>query len=421
MLLVGLKGCVGQIEQAIDVWREATPHFPDRENVNVTGISAQAILDSLIDLRSRLFAASNQSDNDPILSITVIAQIQSHCQAIISQTVAHGGNYSGVYSTAAGIIQSIYHIRKALSEIEFIKFDVDEFTEDMAKQLQLRVRSIETSFNEIGSLHSEINTISGEAHLGLRQISEAVLSVQQTRALATEASETVKSLEREAATAKTNAEASATLAGADASRMKGYTDELGKAVDEKRRLFSEFEQKRAQIEALLQGANRTGLAVSFQLRRKRLNGDLWIAQVVFYLSLALIAVGQVLLARQSDWSFDESLPKMAFRGLLAFPFVWIAWFSVRQIGMFSKLQEDYAFKEAAAMAYVGYRDQMGDDEEMLKLLQERAIEAFGDNPTRLFGKQDTGSPIHDLLEKVMEKVSPKELLDFFTELVKAKK
>jgi hypothetical protein len=90
--------------------------------------------------------------------------------------------------------------------------------------------------------------------------------------------------------------------------------------------------------------------------------------------------------------------RMLFTG----PEVWLAWFAARQYGFTMRLIEDYAFKEASALAFVGYKREMGDDLEMLKLLRETAIKNFGASPTRMLSKSESSSPIHEIDDKTLE-------------------
>jgi type I restriction-modification system DNA methylase subunit len=66
------------------------------------------------------------------------------------------------------------------------------------------------------------------------------------------------------------------------------------------------------------------------------------------------------------------------------------------------LIEDYAFKEASALAFVGYKREMGEVEEMLKLLRETAFKNFGASPTRMLSKSEPSSPLHELVDKALE-------------------
>lgn len=78
--------------------------------------------------------------------------------------------------------------------------------------------------------------------------------------------------------------------------------------------------------------------------------------------------------------------------------VFVLWYGIKQRGTYRNLAEDYAFKQATAMAFHGYRSQMGDDSEMLKLLHEVAIHNFGANPTRMLKKDEAGLPITETID-----------------------
>ena len=60
---------------------------------------------------------------------------------------------------------------------------------------------------------------------------------------------------------------------------------------------------------------------------------------------------------------------------------------------------------------------MSGDQDMLKLLQESAIRNFGANPADMLLKRaDAASPLHDALERALEKLEPKQVVDSLTSL-----
>lgn len=230
---------------------------------------------------------------------------------------------------------------------------------------------------------------------------------------------TIQGYEREAGTAKTNAESSASTATSEASSVSKMAQELTASISQKDTLFKEFGDRREEIAGLLENANKVGLARSFHDKRKELEWT-WRAWAVAF----LFGIGGLL------WiGFVELLPLLkagtpdpvavAIRFLVAGPLVWFAWFAARQYGHVLRISEDYAFKEAAAMAFAGYRNEMGADPEMLKLLQESAIRNFGANPAKMLLKRaDAASPLHEMLEKILEKAKPKEIIDALAPLLK---
>ena len=89
---------------------------------------------------------------------------------------------------------------------------------------------------------------------------------------------------------------------------------------------------------------------------------------------------------------------------LTAPFIWLGWFSARQHGFTSRLREDYAYKEASAKSFEGYKREAKEvDPEMLKKLLEQAIKNLGDNPIRIYdGKNNHPSPTHELFDSIMK-------------------
>ena len=102
---------------------------------------------------------------------------------------------------------------------------------------------------------------------------------------------------------------------------------------------------------------------------------------------------------------DETIDSWSVlaRILLTGPAVWFTWFVARQYSHTMRLIEDYAFKEASALAFVGYKREMGEDEDMIKLLRETAIKNFGASPTRMLSVSEPSSPMHELIDKAFQK------------------
>lgn len=175
--------------------------------------------------------------------------------------------------------------------------------------------------------------------------------------------------------------------------------EANKATQEK--LFAEFEGYRKKIDVLLGDANRTGMAASFTDRRRWLIPPLILWGVVFAGSIgALTLIGlhyiEPLIAA-ANW---EQVPaKLA----LTAPIVWLGWFAAKQYGYTTRLREDYAYKEASAKSFEGYKREAGVDAEMLKRLMETAIQNLGHNPIRVYnGHENHASPVQEVLEKALK-------------------
>lgn len=187
-------------------------------------------------------------------------------------------------------------------------------------------------------------------------------------------------------------------------------DELEKNKNKQKELFGEFEGYREKIDGLLGDANRTGMAASFTRRKKDLIIPMIIWIVMFSASiLGLVFMGIKYLAPILANGNLEQLPS---RLALTAPFIWLGWFSAKQYGYTSRLHEDYAYKEASAMSFEGFKREAGEiDDEMLKNLLDTAIKNLGDNPIRIYsGHVVHASPLHEIVDKTIKDVKPMDLL-----------
>ncbi|MGZ7173575.1 hypothetical protein ACXKTX_08050 [Burkholderia gladioli] len=252
--------------------------------------------------------------------------------------------------------------------------------------------------------------------------------------------EKILGYERTSATATTNASASATNAEVEKQKVDTYVSELDIAIVKQRELFETFDKKREEIEYTLEGASRVALAQSFETRRKVLQRLQYWWAVAFAIGIAgLTAIGIILwnsILEQASTSAvvnaaasTTSTPRPPLNfyllNLLRFvvltPGIWLTWFAARQYGQCQRLGEDYAFKSAAAHAFVGYRNEMADDDEMIKLLREYAVKNFGANPIRVLSKNDAASPLHEIFDRLIDKVSPDKLIDIIKNYIEKSK
>ncbi|MBR8007032.1 hypothetical protein ACSC95_07395 [Burkholderia vietnamiensis] len=308
-------------------------------------------------------------------------------------------------------------------------------------------------FREILANANEVLAAAKRAAEDSEHTAQLLQGAQKASQDMADAVEKIAGHERTASTAQTNAQGSAATAEAERQRVEQYATELASATEKQRSLISEFEDYRKIVEGTIQGASKVALAKSFETRRERLETNQKNWAIVFGIGITLLlAVGvwithefianplgssaaQVLAATTSSAAAIGSgassvaatksqvtgVVAAVLRFIVASPIIWLTWFAARQYGHCLRLSEDYAFKEAAAHAFVGYRNEMGDDSEMIKLLREYAIKNFGANPTRVLSKDEPATPINDIIGKAMEKVNPDKILDLLKEAMGAAK
>ncbi len=124
---------------------------------------------------------------------------------------------------------------------------------------------------------------------------------------------------------------------ADALAGVKQVEDMTKAADEHHKLLEEIRQS-------LAGANRVGMASSFETRKKDLGRQQLTWQLVFIgtVGLIILAVWKFVLptiaADTRDWS-----KLIAELGIVS-PLIWLGWFAAKQYPYTSKIREDYAFQ-----------------------------------------------------------------------------
>lgn len=197
-------------------------------------------------------------------------------------------------------------------------------------------------------------------------------------------------------------------------------------------LIEDLRHIKDQAKETLSSASQVGLASSFGARKRSLARAAlaWIAGFIAGLTLILAAT---LVPAESTLSlsfkifevgmqFDKSPAALLLAKLSVLtPCIWLAWFAARQYAKTQRLMEDYAYKEATAHAYVGYRDQMEGDPELIRMLREAAIKTFSENPNSAEVKIEAVSPLNELLEKCIDKISGDRISDIVVKLIDRKK
>lgn len=167
----------------------------------------------------------------------------------------------------------------------------------------------------------------------------------------------------------------------------------------------------AKIEALIPGATAVSLASSFRTRRVRAEKAALAAAALFLVSLALF--GWIVWPYLEDLDVSQ-LGAVAARLLRLSPIigiaVWVGWVAIRQYGHNARIAEDYAHKEAVAVAFEGFRGEMskldkdpGDSPS--KLLSAIVLSIISRDPMRAYDRKADEHPMMDVASDVREKIS----------------
>ena len=415
-MLVDLANAITQIEAANQSWERIAPSLSPSENLQNLGVSVADISRSFSEVVGMLHALK-EADVDGVIWSQCKGGIDANSVGLYNFFNAYGNNPAQIVSNTNGICAWLWGLRSSLRLLLPVHPESGTLSEDFQRELSERIAAFENWLTRAEDLKNSLQQIEGSATEILQEIKEQNTSAAGISQSIQNALTSIQGFEREAGTAKVNAESAAADATSKSTAVSKLAEDLAASVSRKDTLFKEFEDKREEITGLLENANKVGLAKSFQDKRKELTWTwrLWAgAFVVGIVALSLIGwFGLLPLIQDSK----TDMTALASRFLLSSPAIWFTWFSARQYGHVLRISEDYAFKEAAAMAFAGYRNEVALDEELLKLLQENAIRNFGANPAKLLLKKaDASSPIHEVLEKILEKIKPEDLIN----LIKSK-
>lgn len=175
-----------------------------------------------------------------------------------------------------------------------------------------------------------------------------------------------------------------------------------------------FEQLKKSIEGLLPGATSAGLAEAYAKRKNAIVDSQGLWKWAFGLGLAITAVVAVCVIlfpeffRPKDISVRDSqllwivaalVPKVAVLGAP----IWLAAFAAKQLAVRFRLEEDYAYKEALAKSFEGYKNQMTGvtTDGIDGALAGMVLTAMGKAPVDLYEKRvSTESPFERFLDSI---------------------
>jgi hypothetical protein len=203
-------------------------------------------------------------------------------------------------------------------------------------------------------------------------------------------------------------------------------EDLDKLHDELENAAKHSIEQAAVIESTLAAANRVGLAKAFENRRKDLNMPLYIWGGIFLAAIAgLCGLGGFVIFPNLIGKDGANLYQHLLIELpMTIPLIWLGYFSGSRYSYIEKVREDYAFKEATALSFEGFKTETSNvDKELLSKLLSISIENFGQNPIRLYDKKNSVSPASEALnseivksvtDKVLDKIPTVEkLAEFF--------
>jgi cell fate (sporulation/competence/biofilm development) regulator YmcA (YheA/YmcA/DUF963 family) len=398
---------IEQLDTAINLWRSLTPRLPQTfataQGVTVPTADASLMFEETI--------AMMKVVNESALVNAILLGI--HQPGVLNPIPAIVGAVSNLNSNPVAqfidqIAQNLWAIRASLVWLvpsSAVQSDMVQMVRDM--ELEGKIQTLETLSNGYTKFAASAAALQAK--------------ISENEQLAIAALDKLKAYEREGSTAKTNTDANAASAAGNKEAIEKQLRELTTGIENYKTLLGEINDLKHKATSTLESTSKVALAASFSDRKTILGKDKskwekWFGLGIILLVVAgtLSVIGFFTLPPVIQSGTIEIGPLIT-RLVLIGPLIWFTWFSARQYGNTARLIEDYAFKEASALAFVGYQREMSQDSEMIKLLRESAIKNFGNQPTRIFDKTDPASPLHELLDKALEKGTA----DKFIELIKA--
>lgn len=322
---------------------------------------------------------------------------------------------------ADNLSSEINNIYESVNQFNAKLFGDEESTDSIESKIDGWIESIEKKYDEINTFHDE-TLVGEEGKPSTEQLVTAakghILSQQEEiNEILEDVSEKIKNLEsfHKNVFGKLNV---------DGEYEGGVSQDFAKRVS----ALGSFETKQstryaalnAEIENLLPRATSAGLSTAYRQMKNTFARPIQNAEYLFYGAIAALVVASLFfavdsagwlwikLARFENW--DTTLKALVNKLPLYGALIWLAYFASKRRSEYSRLQQEYAHKEALAKSYNSYKKQIelldDEDQSMQKEFITKAVDAIAYNASQtLDGKHGDNHPTQDLLGKVFDSVS----------------
>jgi hypothetical protein len=184
-----------------------------------------------------------------------------------------------------------------------------------------------------------------------------------------------------------------------------FDQKIGELTEEVAAAKLETAEAMQSLRKTLVDVRRQGLAKAFSERATGIFRERIIWLIVFAVAVGGLALTAIRFALTLEaLTYEALLVALLRRVALAAPMIWLGWYAAKQLGRLSRVQEDYEYKAATALAFESYRNEVKDsnDDALMSDLLKTTITNFGDNPVRLYehAAKDSASPTEDLLSQL---------------------
>lgn len=224
--------------------------------------------------------------------------------------------------------------------------------------------------------------------------------IQELRATAlrlsngTKNSPALSSILKDAQAKLTDIEAARESADNAAQAAKELRAELERRQIDANDAVDSLQEQGKKARDILNNATQAGLAGAYKIERDQLaRQQLWyaivfygiISLVIAYAAFFIVPIASQIIVIGDDKSepIAESALLLFVRILIVLPAFWALIFTNKRFVYIETLQMDYAAKAVTALAYSGYRDEMGDDVALSNRLRGGLVDRFIEHPSRL--------------------------------------
>ncbi|WP_180838096.1 MULTISPECIES: hypothetical protein [Stenotrophomonas] len=349
----------------------------------------------------------NSSPEVGIADAPIAAQL-NNLSSLVSSATSNGVSWllSSQFLDAAHITQSQLsaltrrqanlsrEVAKLLAERSTESFELVIGASDAAKNLLRLDKDAAESAQKIAGVAQSVETASTLAEATNARLVELAKEAEDSAAIAEAKKEDVVKLLKAASDR-------ASQAGSREKELSTRAEEVRSQLEETDKLARSAYKS---VEDALRKVRDQGLAKSFQDRSNNLQHErkLWTWGFAGS-TIVLLAVAIAFAIELTSMTYESLLVHLLRKIGLAAPVIWIGWYSARQVGRIARVQEDYEYKAASALAFQSYKEEakLGGDPELEKKLLEHAIITFGENPVRLY-ESHLGDPVSPVQAAIKE-------------------
>lgn len=296
--------------------------------------------------------------------------------------------------------EELARIRSTIAELTVLGDELKEQKEAVASEIE----SISAAVDGINASHKSGDKLAAEIKQWHSTASEHYTKIEETHEAITGWDEDIRKCSVQFQTVSNQVSELAITATQSRDKLSSFATEGEKAAEALKKTAREHRELLDEIRKTLEGANRAGMAASFNARKDELGLQQIAWQLVFIGAIPVIVLSVWKLILPTITADTTQWTKLIAELGVVSPLIWLGWFAAKQYGYTSKIREDYAFKSAAAMAYEGHKKAAREvNKELERILLEFSLFNMSQNPIRLYEGDMHGTPIHEVMDQLLRK------------------